>query len=72
MFFKFSGVPHFPFALMLGNVGRVRMMLVGYYACYGLFSDRGKTRMRIASHTEEGDLFAFSARRATRSEPKAV
>ena len=32
LFFKFYGVPHFPFALMLGMSVGFGLMLVGYYA----------------------------------------
>jgi len=32
LFFKLYGVPHFPFALMLGVSVGVGLMLTGYYA----------------------------------------
>ena len=32
LFFKFYGVPHFPFALLLGMSVWFGLMLVGYYA----------------------------------------
>ena len=37
LFFKFYGVPHFPFALMLGMSVGLGLMLVGYYALLRLF-----------------------------------
>jgi hypothetical protein len=37
LFFKFYGVPHFPFALMLGVSVGLGLMLVGYYALLRLF-----------------------------------
>ena len=37
LFFKFYGVPHFPFALMLGMSVGFGLMLVGYYALLRLF-----------------------------------
>ena len=38
LFFKFYGVPHFPFALILGASVGFGLMLVGYYALLRLFS----------------------------------
>ena len=38
LFFKFYGVPHFPFALMLGVSVGLGLMLTGYYALLRLFS----------------------------------
>ena len=32
LFFKFYGVPHFPFALMLGVSVGLRLMLAGYHS----------------------------------------
>ncbi len=37
LFFKFYGVPHFPFALMLGVSVGFGLMQVGYYALLRLF-----------------------------------
>ena len=37
LFFKFYGVPHFPFALMLGVSVGLGLILVGYYALLRLF-----------------------------------
>jgi hypothetical protein len=37
LFFKFYGVPHFPFALMLGMSVGFGLILVGYYALLRLF-----------------------------------
>ena len=37
LFFKFCGVPHFPFALMLGMSVGFGLMLVGYYALLRVF-----------------------------------
>ncbi len=37
LFFKFYGVPHFPFALMLGVSVGFGLMQVGYYALIRLF-----------------------------------
>ena len=37
LFFEFYGVPHFPFALMLGASVGLGLMLVGYYALLRLF-----------------------------------
>jgi hypothetical protein len=37
LFLKFYGVPHFPFALMLGTSVGLGLMLVGYYALLRLF-----------------------------------
>jgi hypothetical protein len=37
LFFKFYGVPHFPFALMLGMSVGFGLMLVGYYALLRVF-----------------------------------
>jgi hypothetical protein len=37
-FFRFYGVPHFPFALMLGASVGLGLMLVGYYALLRLFA----------------------------------
>ena len=37
LFFKFYGVPHFPFGLMLGVSVGFGLMLVGYYALLRLF-----------------------------------
>ena len=37
LLFKFYGVPHFPFALMLGVSVGLGLMLVGYYALLRLF-----------------------------------
>jgi hypothetical protein len=37
LFSKFYGVPHFPFALMLGVSVGFGLMLVGYYALLRLF-----------------------------------
>jgi hypothetical protein len=37
LFFKSYGVPHFPFALMLGVSIGFGLMLVGYYALLRLF-----------------------------------
>ena len=37
LFFKFYGVPHFPFALMLGMLVGFGLMQVGYYALLRLF-----------------------------------
>ena len=37
MFFKFYGVPHFPFVLMLGVSVGLGLILVGYYALLRLF-----------------------------------
>ena len=37
LFFKFYGVPHFPFVLMLGVSLGLGLMLVGYYALLRLF-----------------------------------
>ena len=37
LFFKFYGVPHFPFALMLGMSVGLGLMQVGYYALLRLF-----------------------------------
>jgi hypothetical protein len=38
LFFKLYGVPHFPFALMLGASVGLGLMLVGYYALLRLFA----------------------------------
>jgi hypothetical protein len=38
LFFKLYGVPHFPFALMLGSSVGLRLILVGYYALLRLFA----------------------------------
>jgi len=38
LFFKFYGVPHFPFALMLGMSVGPGLIRVGYYALLRLFS----------------------------------
>jgi len=38
LFFKVYGVPHFPFALMLGVSVGLGLMLVGYYALLRSFS----------------------------------
>ena len=38
LFFKFYGVPHFPFTLMLGASVGLGLMQAGYYALLGLFS----------------------------------
>ncbi len=38
LFFKFYGVPHFPFALMLGVSIGLELMLVGYSALLRLFA----------------------------------
>jgi len=38
LFFKFYGVPHFPFALMLGVSVGLGLMLVSYYALLRLFA----------------------------------
>jgi hypothetical protein len=38
LFFKFYGVPHFPFALMLGSSVGLGLILVGYYALLRLFA----------------------------------
>jgi hypothetical protein len=38
LFFKFYGVPQFPFPLMLGVSVGFGLMLVGYYALLRLFS----------------------------------
>jgi hypothetical protein len=37
LFFKLYGLPHFPFALMLGVSVGLGLMLVGYYALLRLF-----------------------------------
>ena len=37
LFFELYGVPHFPFALMLGASLGLGLMLVGYYALLRLF-----------------------------------
>ena len=37
LFFKFYGVPHFPFALMLGVSVGFGLMQVGYYALLRVF-----------------------------------
>lgn len=37
LFFKFYGVPHFPFALMLGVSVGFGLMLAGYYRLLHLF-----------------------------------
>jgi hypothetical protein len=37
LFFKFYGVPHFPFALMLGVSVGLGLMLTGYYALLRVF-----------------------------------
>ena len=37
LFFKFYGVPHFPFALMLGVSVGLGLMQVGYYALLRVF-----------------------------------
>jgi hypothetical protein len=37
LFLKFYGVPHFPFALMLGVSVGLGLMLVGYYALLRFF-----------------------------------
>jgi hypothetical protein len=37
LFFKFYGLPHFPFALMLGMSVGSGLMQVGYYALLRLF-----------------------------------
>ena len=37
LFFKLYGVPHFPFALMLGMSVGFGLILVGYYALLRLF-----------------------------------
>jgi hypothetical protein len=37
LFLKFYGMPHFPFALMLGVSVGLGLMLVGYYALLRLF-----------------------------------
>jgi len=37
LFFKFYGVPHFPFVLMLGVSVGLGLILVGYYALLRLF-----------------------------------
>jgi hypothetical protein len=37
LFFKLYGVPHFPFALMLGVSVGLGLMLTGYYALLRLF-----------------------------------
>jgi hypothetical protein len=38
LFFKFYGVPHFPFALMLGVSVGLGLMLTGYYALLRVLS----------------------------------
>lgn len=38
LFFKFYGVPHFPFALMLGVSVGLGLMLSGYYALLRVFA----------------------------------
>jgi uncharacterized membrane protein len=38
LFFKFYGVPHFPFALMLGASVGLGLMLADYYALLRLFA----------------------------------
>jgi hypothetical protein len=38
LFFKAYGVPHFPFALMLGASVGLGLMLVGYYALLRFFA----------------------------------
>jgi hypothetical protein len=38
LFFRFYGVPHFPFTLMLGTSVGLGLILVGYYALLRLFS----------------------------------
>jgi hypothetical protein len=37
LFFKFYGVPHFPFALMLGASVGLGLIQIGYYALLRLF-----------------------------------
>ena len=40
LFFKFYGVPHFPFALMLGMSVGLGLSLTGYTRCYACSADR--------------------------------
>ena len=49
LFFKFYGVPHFPFALMLGVSVGFGLMQAGYYALLRVFGRlRSRWRGRLA------------------------
>jgi hypothetical protein len=48
LFFKFYGVPHFPFALMLGVSVGFGLMQVGYYALLLLLATRRRFLSRMS------------------------